>query len=142
LRKGHFIALIAIELATSAVHAAQPSPGHPLVGTWTYTRSEGACVERYRFDADGHFTLGSGPAVVEGSYQVTAKPVVDNFYRVTETILKENLQPDCSGASVELGRASVSYLQFDPPHDMFVRCQSPSLASCIGPLMRQPESGR
>ena len=141
-KKGHVIALIASQLVTGAAHAAQPSPGHPLVGTWAYTWSEASCVERYRFDADGHFTLSSGSAVVEGSYQVTAKPVVDDFYRLTETILTENLQPDCSGAAVELGRASVSYLQFDPPHDMLVRCQSPSLVSCIGPLVRVPEPGR
>ena len=79
----------------------------------------------------------SGQEVVEKNYEVSAMPDAQGFYKVVETVLRQNDKMDCSGALLEgPGEQSIRFVQFSPARDKLLMCQSASLATCFGPLTR------
>ncbi len=119
--------------------AADPAalPGHPLVGTWTWTLFGGSCTETFQYRPNRVMLGTSGQEVVEKSYAVSALPDPQGFYRLVETVVRQNDKKDCSGAVLEgPGEQSTRFVQFSPARNQLLMCQSASLAACFGPLKR------
>lgn len=125
--------------ATSLLHAAGPAalPGHPLVGIWTWTLFGGTCTETFQYRANRVMLGTSGQEVVEKSYEVSAQPDAQGFYKLVETVVRQNDKKDCSGSVLEgPGDQNTRFIQFSPARDKLLMCESASLAACFGPLMR------
>ena len=119
---------------------AQASGVHPIAGKWTWTLPDKACVETLHYRTDGTRTGASGEEATQGNFQVTAKPSLLGFYRLTETVSVANGKPDCSGDQQAAGAENiVRYIQFNPKQDLFIVCKNESLQACYGPLQRAPE---
>ena len=143
-------ALTALAAAQSPVLPA----AHPLVGVWrsmvvvapTATASGTrpaagkpvACTETMDYRAN-HVRLGtSGKEITRAIYEVPAQPSADGFYRLEQTILESNGQPDCAGdLHSKADDTLVRFIQFSPQKDQFIVCQSASLLACFGPFRRQ-----
>lgn len=124
---------------TPLLHAAGPAPGpvHPLIGTWTWTLFGGSCTETFQYRPNRLMLGTSGQEVVEKSYEVSAQPDPQGFYRLVETVVRQNDKKDCSGALLEgPGEQIIRFVQFSPARDKLLMCQSASLAACFGPLRR------
>ena len=82
--------------------------------------------------------LGTGgQEVVEKNYAVSAMPDAQGFYKVVETVLRQNEKTDCSGALLEgPGEQSTRFVHFSPARDKLLICQNASMATCFGPLTR------
>lgn len=131
-----FTCLMAI---TPLLRAAGPAtlPVHPLVGTWTWTLFGGSCTETFQYRPNRVMLGTSGQEVVEKSYEVSALPDAQGFYRLVETVVRQNDKKDCSGALLEgPGEQSTRFVQFSPARDKLLMCQSTSLTACFGPLKR------
>lgn len=82
----------------------------------------------------------SGPEITRATFDVSATPTADGFYRLAETILESNGKPDCAGdLHSKADDTRVSFVQFSPLKDQFVVCKAASLAACYGPFRRQVE---
>ena len=149
--------MVPVVTAFTALAAAQ-SPvvpaAHPLVGVWRSTvvatpaaAASGAgplaskpvaCTETMDYRAN-HVRLGtSGKEITRATYEVPAKPSADGFYRLAQTILEANGQPDCAGdLHTKADDTLVRFIQFSPQKDQFIVCQSASLLACFGPFRRQ-----
>ena len=124
---------------TPLLHAAGPAalPVHPLIGTWTWTLFGGSCTETFQYRPNRVMLGTSGQEVVEKSYEVSALPDAQGFYRLVETVVRQNDKKDCSGALLEgPGEQSIRFIQFSPARDRLLMCQIASLAACFGPLKR------
>ncbi|MBI1397226.1 MAG: hypothetical protein GC151_14735 [Betaproteobacteria bacterium] len=114
------------------------APDHPILGTWAYTFAlpDGTCTEVYRFRQDGTTLVTSAGEVAETRYEISTQPDENGFYRLVDTIVKDNGQKDCSGLVMQVGHTATRYLQFDPSGEEFVICEQASLDACFGPLLR------
>lgn len=131
---------LAATVATFA-HAAGPAKNHPILGTWTYTMPDGKCTETYRFRTDGILLITSGQEVSEVKYEVSAKRSEKGFYKLENTIVKDNGKKDCSGQTMEVGRKMTSYVHLETPDDPMAVCTDESLGACFGPLLRAQGQG-
>ena len=151
-----FFLVPAVTLATTLATwaAAQTPAAHPLVGEWRTTMlvapaaaaaASGvpaakpvACVETMDYRSN-HIRLGtSGKEITLATYDVSATSSADGFYRLAQTILEANGQPDCAGdLHSKADDTLVRFIQFSPQKDRFIVCQSASLAACFGPFTRQ-----
>ena len=149
--------MVPVVTAFTALAAAQ-SPvvpaAHPLVGVWRSTvvatpaaavsgtvplaSKPVVCTETMDYRAN-HVRLGtSGKEITRATYEVPAKPSADGFYRLAQTILEANGQPDCAGdLHTKADDTLVRFIQFSPQKDQFIVCQSASLVACFGPFRRQ-----
>lgn len=145
--------LTAFTALATAQSPAVPA-AHPLVGVWRSTvvvapaaAASGAapstskpvaCTETMDYRAN-HIRLGSsGPEITRATYDVSAKPSADGFYRLAQTILEANGKPDCAGdLHSKADDTLVRFIQFSPRQDQFIVCQGASLAACFGPFTRQ-----
>lgn len=127
--------LAAIALAATA-DAAPLRADHPLIGTWRIAVPDTDCSETYRIRADGTTLVFSNEEVAESTFIVSQQPDKNGFYKQTDTIVRDNGKPDCSGAVTKPGRAVTSYLRFHPGGNMFVMCVDANLERCIGPFIR------
>jgi hypothetical protein len=121
--------------------ASAPAVGiHPITGKWIWKLHSNACTETLEFRGDGSRVGASGDEITEGQYQITPKPSLLGFYRLTETLTVANGKRDCSGDLHAEGEESVTrYVQFSPKHDLLIVCKSESLQACYGPLRRVAE---
>jgi hypothetical protein len=121
--------------------ASAPAVGvHPITGKWIWKLHSNACTETLEFRGDGSRFGTSGDEVTEGQYQITPKPSLLGFYRLTETLTVANGKRDCSGDLHAVGEESMTrYVQFSPKHDLLIVCKSESLQACYGPLRRVAE---
>lgn len=128
--------------ATSLLHAAGPPAatiGHPIVGTWSWVTFAGTCTETWQFRNDRTMLGTSGEEVAEKKYEISAAPDAGGFYKLVETVLRQNDKKDCSGAVLEgPGEQSTRFIQFSPQGDKFLVCQTAALSACFGPLKRLP----
>jgi len=115
---------------------AAPPRGHPLLGAWTFVVPNTDCTETYRFRSDGTSLVTSGEEVAESTFEVAAGPSPAGFYRWEDTITKDNLKKDCSGAISEIGHSSTNYIRFNPDREMMIICRKESVDECVGPLKR------
>ena len=124
---------------TPLLHSAGPNPqaAHPLVGTWTWTLFGGSCNETFQYRANRTLLGSSGQEVVEKNYEVTAAADAQGFYRVLETVIRQNDKQNCSGATPDAaGEQTTRFIQYSPQLDKLLICESASLAACYGPLRR------
>ena len=121
--------------------ASAPTAGtHPVTGKWIWKLHHNACMETLQFRADGSRAGTSGEESTEGQYQITPKPSLLGFYRLTETLMVANGQRDCSGDLHAAGEdRTTRYVQFSPKHDLLIICKTESLQACYGPLRRVAE---
>jgi hypothetical protein len=112
---------------------------HPLLGSWTWVTFGGSCTETLRFQANRRVLGTSGEEVTEKQYEVAATPDARGFYRLQETVIRQNDKKDCSGVMAEgPGEQSTRFIQFSPQGDQMLVCQSAALTACFGPLKRLP----
>jgi hypothetical protein len=121
--------------------ASAPAAGvHPISGKWIWKLHSNACTETLQFRGDGSRVGASGDEATEGQYQITPKPSLLGFYRLSETLTVANGKRDCSGDLHAVGEEAVTrYVQFSPKHDLLIVCKSESLQACYGPLRRVAE---
>lgn len=125
---------------TSTLHAqggAPAKPLHPLIGTWTWSVFAGTCTETLQFRPDGSVLATSGQEVAEKTYEVAQDPDASGFYRLVETVVRQNDKKDCSGAMLEgPGDQITRFVQFSPLADKMLICREASLKACFGPLAK------
>lgn len=134
-----FLFISSLMAVSPLLYAAGPAglPGHPLVGTWTWTLFGGSCTETFQYRQNNVMLGTSGQEVVEKTYAVSALPDGQGFYRLVETVLRQNDKKDCSGTLLDgPGDETTRFVQFSPARDKLLMCQSASLAACFGPLKR------
>jgi hypothetical protein len=134
--------LLALGITPLWLHAAEPAPAgqHPLVGTWSWTLFGGTCTETFQYRKNQTVLTTSGQEVSEKKFQVVAVPDGAGFYKITETVLRHNEKPDCSGVMSEgPGEQATRFVQFSPARDKLLFCQDASLKACFGPLLRTPD---
>lgn len=124
--------------AAPLLHAAgEPAPAHPLVGTWTWSLFGGSCTETWQYRSNRTMLGTSGQEVAEKTYEVAPLPDAGGFYKLVETVVRQNDKKDCSGALLEgPGEQSTRFIQFSPQRDKLLVCEKASLQACFGPLTR------
>ncbi len=128
--------------AATALQAAGPPAetfGHPIVGTWSWVTFGGTCTETWQFRHNRTMLGTSGEEVAEKTYEIAAKPDAGGFYRLVETVVRQNDKRDCAGAVLEgPGEQSTRFIQFSPQADKLLVCRTAALSACFGPLRRVP----
>lgn len=135
--------VVASLLATAPLlHAAGPpatSFGHPIVGTWSWVTFGSACTETWQFRQNRTLLSTSGQEVAEKKYEIAAIADAAGFYKLVETVVRQNDKKDCSGAVLDgPGEQSTRFIQFSPQGDKLLVCQTAALTACFGPLKRVP----
>ena len=121
----------------AAAQVPRPAKDHPLLGKWTWTRSENKCTEVYDFRADGTVPVISGAERTENTYTVSPQPDARGFYLLTMLVTKDNGGKDCADdATSNVGQDSTTFVLFEPRRAEFIMCAEPSLNACFGPLRR------
>lgn len=112
------------------------TPDHPILGTWVFALPGQNCSETYRFFPNGTSRVTSGEEEAESEYEISAQPGVNGFYRLVDTVTKDNGKKDCMGQVTPAGDKATNYIRFHPSGNAFVMCQAESLDTCFGPLNR------
>lgn len=113
-----------------------PVQNHPILGIWRLTLPGEQCYEVYRFRADGTTLVTSAEEVSESEYNIPAEPSAKGFYKLTDTIVKDNGKQDCSGEIMKVGSKSTNFILFHPSNAVFLMCATESMDMCIGPFHR------
>jgi hypothetical protein len=146
-RKSAAALLLITILGMSAARSIAADPAsapatalHPITGKWTWTLPGKACLETIHYRADGKRLGTSGEEVTEGDFQITPKPSLFGFYRISETLTVANGKRDCAGDLHVAGdESSIRFIQFSPKNDQLIFCKTESLQACFGPLRRAPQ---
>ena len=133
-----FLSLILpLFFASPMLHAAGETAAHPIVGTWSWAMFGGTCTETYQYRVNRTVLSTSGQEVSEKVYDIAAAPDAQGFYKIVETVVRQNDKKDCSGATLEgPGEKYTRYVQFSPQRDKLLVCENASLKACFGPLTR------
>ena len=136
-------ALIALAgaLAAPASPVAPLAASHPILGIWRLTVPDGSCSETYRFRGDGTTLVTSAEEISESIFEIPAEPDAEGFYKMVDTIVKDNGKKDCAGDIMKVGNKSTNFIRFHPSGKVFVMCRATSLEACIGPFRRVPGQG-
>ena len=114
---------------------------HPIVGKWSWTRSDTNCTEVYEYRNDGSFNVVSGAEVASGKYEISSTADAKGFFTLTGHDLKTNGARDCSDSGVQpsdYDKPYTVYVLFHAAQPLHLVCQEPSLERCFGPLRRVP----
>ena len=115
----------------------RPTPGHPLLGKWEWTRDMNKCTEVYEFRADGSAPITSGTEKTDNVYTVAVDPDINSFYRLTLRTTKDFGGKDCADdTSDSTGTEGTNYIRFNPARDQYLSCYEAKLERCFGPLRR------
>jgi hypothetical protein len=134
--------LSAVVLAAAAflggpvVQAAPLPADHPILGIWRLTLPDGSCSETYRFRGDGTTLVTSADEVSESNFDIPAEPSEKGYYRLVDTVVKDNGKKDCAGEVMQVGRKMTNFIVFHPSGALFLMCAAESLDKCIGPFHR------
>lgn len=128
--------LLSISLTTPLALAAPPSASHPILGIWRLTLPDGSCSETYRFRGDGTTLVTSAAEVSESEFSIPAEPSEKGFYRLVDTIVKDNGKEDCMGQVMKVGTSATNFIRFHPSGALFLMCATESMETCIGPFRR------
>lgn len=127
-------------MATPLLQAAGgpvPVSTHPLEGNWSWSLFGGSCTETWHYRSNRTVLSTSGQEVVEKTYEVAKLPDANGFYRLVETVVRQNDKRDCSGALLNgPGEQSTRFIQFSPLRDKMLVCEKASLKACFGPVSR------
>ena len=137
------LCLVATLLATTPLVHAQSAPaasfGHLIVGTWSWVTFGGTCTETWQFRHNRTLLSTSGQEVAEKSYEIASTPDVNGFYKLVETVQRQNDKKDCAGAILDgPGEQNTRFVQFSPQGDKLLVCKAAALTACFGPLKRVP----
>ncbi len=138
MRKIYFAAVVFF--CGSMSYAADPTTipsNHPILGIWKWTTPIAGCSELYNFKANNRFGFSSGAELGESRYTIAAEPSAKGFYRLENTIIKDNGLGDCRGLISEVGAKSILFLRFNPKATELKMCPSESEDGCFGPLKRE-----
>lgn len=135
--------LVAPLLAIAPQVHAQSMPaaafGHVIVGTWSWVTFGGACTETWQFRHNRTVLSTSGQEVAEKRYKIDATADANGFYKLVETVERQNDKKDCAGAMLDgPGDQTTRFVQFSPRGDKMLVCQAAALTACFGPLQRVP----
>jgi hypothetical protein len=130
--------LLILSLAVKAAVAGplEAPPNHPILGIWKLSLPEVGCSETYHFRADGTSLVTSADEVSESEFRIPANPSPKGFYKLEDTIVKDNGKKDCTGEITKVGTRAINYVRFLPSGDLFLMCADESTNSCIGPFER------
>lgn len=128
--------LLSLSLAATCAPAAPPAANHPILGIWTLTLPDGSCSETYRFRADGTTLVTSAQEVSESEFSIPAEPSEKGFYKLVDTIVKDNGKEDCAGQVMKVGTRATNFIRFHPSGALFLMCATESMDTCIGPFHR------
>ena len=109
---------------------------HPIIGTW---RTTGMCPETYEFRADGTRSASSATETLQSKFTISIHPSPKGYYKLLDTVVQTNGQPDCSGQLTPVGDVARVYIHFSEP-SQFVLCYSESQRDCAGPFLRVPQA--
>jgi hypothetical protein len=121
--------------------AAAPSASHPLLGIWVLSIPQLGCSETYHFRGDGTTLVKSAAEIGESEFTVSEQPSAKGYYKMVDTVTKDNGKRDCAGEVTKVGSRATNYLRFHPAGTRFVMCQDESMDACIGPFERVPGEG-
>ncbi len=147
LAKRALCALLCTALAAAGGAGAQTAKphriakDHPILGGWTYEAPDGTCTETYLFRPDGTTVVTSGQEIAESTFEISARPDANGFYKWTDRLVKDNGKEDCSGEVTTAGKVVTNYVLFSPARDQFIVCAQASLDACFGPLRRAQGMG-
>jgi hypothetical protein len=119
----------------------QPPVHSPILGIWTLALPELGCSETYHFRGDGTSLVTSADEVSESEFQIPDKPSAKGFYRLEDTVVKDNGKKDCGGEVTRVGTHVINYLRFHPSGVLFLMCADESMSQCIGPFERVEGQG-
>ena len=136
-----FAALILLAASCQAIAApsimSRPPVGHPLVGTWQWTRGVNKCTEVYDFRSDGTAPVTSGSETTDNVFTVAPDPDLNGFYRMTIRTTKDHGGKDCADdESDSTGMESTNFIVFSPDRQQYLACYEAKLSKCFGPLRR------
>ena len=109
---------------------------NPIVGSWSFTLPNAKCTETYHFFPNGTTKVTSGEEVSESVYEISANPRISGYYKLVDTIVKNNGKKDCVGGVTAIGHKATSFVRFHPSGQMLIICWEESLEKCFGPLKR------
>lgn len=133
------VSLLGLASLGLPAHAAGEATlaAHPVVGTWSWPLFGGKCMETFQYRPNATLLGTSGEAVTEWTYTISAEASEKGFYKATETSVRQNGKPDCSGDVVDQdGDIHTRFIQFSPARDRMIVCKTESLAACFGPLSK------
>lgn len=119
--------------------AGEPAPAniHPLTGSWSWSLFGGGCTETWHYRSNRTVLSTSGQEVAEKTYEVAKLPDTDGFYKLVETVVRQNDKKDCSGAQLAgPGEQHTRFIQFNPQRNKMLVCEKASLKACFGPVSR------
>ncbi len=129
--------LLGFESLAIANPAAARHAGHPILGTWQWTREKTNCTEVYEYRTDGTVSIVSGAEVSQSSFRVSSHPDQNGFYELTSTTGSTNGARDCSDSSAGVrAKAYTVYVIFRQDEPMQLVCDRPAFVHCYGPLRR------
>jgi hypothetical protein len=130
--------LLLAAFSQGAGAAPLPTRNHPLLGIWKLDLPDIGCSETYHFRGDGTSLVTSAEEVSESEFKVADKPSANDFYRLEDTIVKDNGKKDCTGQVTKVGTRATNFIRFHPSGVLFLMCADESMKACIGPFERVP----
>jgi hypothetical protein len=137
-----FVLLILALVCFQVAHGKQGvsvTKGHQIIGTWKFDIPGIGCAETYRFFANGTTLVTSGEEIAESVYEISSQPSLLGFYKIVDTITKDNGGRDCMGEATAPGHRATNYIQFNATGNSMIMCQSENMDNCFGPIKKIPE---
>lgn len=107
--------------------------GHPIIGIWSFEYN--GCIETYEFLPDGTRKVTSNLEILEAAYTISNSPLNSGFYKIEDTVIKDNGKADCSGSAEDMtGDVVELYISFSPNGDEFLFCVEENFRRCLGPF--------
>ena len=109
---------------------------HPILGLWEYT--ENGCTETYQFLSNGSRKGTSGNEIIEATYTISATPLPNGFYLLTDRVIRDLGGAGCSGSDVDLtGSVTKVLVRFSANFQQLTFCSIQNSSQCFGPLIKQ-----
>ena len=109
---------------------------HPILGLWEYT--ENGCTETYQFLSNGSRRGTSANEIIEATYSISAKPLPNGFYLLTDRVVRDLGGAACSGSDVDLTNSVTKVLvRFSADYRRLRFCSIQDSSQCFGPLIKQ-----
>jgi hypothetical protein len=78
----------------------------------------------------------SADEVSESEFHIPAEPSDKGFYKLVDTVVKDNGKEDCMGQVMKVGARATNFIRFHPSGTLFLMCATESMETCIGPFRR------
>ena len=137
MRHLSFVAALALALGGAVSSAPTSAAEPPWVGIWKISLPDGRCHEIYRMHPDGTMLVTSAQEVSESTIQISTEPSEKGYYKMVDTVTRDNGKKDCTGEVMEVGHTVTQFIRFHPSGNMFLMCEEESLEKCIGWFIRQ-----